>query len=157
MGAWCPTHLAHHLPGEERPTRACRSLRLVSLYAAERGSTINSNICINTQGAPITKVSLQVATYAFHDQASTAFEIARTTSRIALTLVPVLLLGRGRSRRIVNHAHIHGIEISEERRAEHLKKLKYSTRLLQILTVIPFLLFWATIVASLEQTPLTGR
>lgn len=39
----------------------------------------------------------------------------------------------------------------------HMKKLKHSTRVLQVLAFIPFALFWATIIASLERTPLTGR
>lgn len=90
-------------------------------------------------------------------KASTAFEVARTASRIALTFLPAILIGRNRSRRMIQHAHIHGIPISEEKRAKHMKKLKVTTRLLQVLTVIPLVLFWATITASLERTPLTGR
>ncbi|KAF5342078.1 hypothetical protein D9611_001900 [Ephemerocybe angulata] len=89
--------------------------------------------------------------------ASTAFELARTTSRIALTFLPVLLFKRARSKRIVQHAHIHGIPLSEEKREKHMKKMQHTTRALQFLGVIPFILFWATIIASLEKTPLTGR
>ncbi|EAU85481.2 hypothetical protein CC1G_06382 [Coprinopsis cinerea okayama7 len=58
---------------------------------------------------------------------------------------------------MMKHAHIHGIQISEEKREKYMKRLKLSTRLLQAMLLFPFLVFWATIVASLEQTPLTGR
>lgn len=54
-------------------------------------------------------------------------------------------------------AAIHGKPVSEENRANMLDKIRKRTMLFHILMFIPAALFWATIVASLERTPLTGR
>ena len=38
-----------------------------------------------------------------------------------------------------------------------LRKLRQRTILFHILIFVPIIIFWATIIASLERTPLTGR
>ncbi|KIK10369.1 hypothetical protein K443DRAFT_670990 [Laccaria amethystina LaAM-08-1] len=90
-------------------------------------------------------------------KASTAFGFTQTASRIALTFLPILWIGNRKSHRMIKYAAIHGIPTSPEKKEKHLKRIRISNRLLQILLFIPFTLFWATIVASLERTPLTGR
>ena len=45
----------------------------------------------------------------------------------------------------------------EEKRPVILKRIRARTILFHILIMTPILLFWATIIASLERTPLTGR
>ncbi|KAF8627021.1 hypothetical protein AX15_004602 [Amanita polypyramis BW_CC] len=90
-------------------------------------------------------------------KASTALEFTRTASRIAMTLVPVILFGNHKSRRTIKHAALHGVPASEEKVNRLLKKIRARTLMLNFLFLVPFTLFWATIIASLEQTPLTGR
>ncbi|KAJ3512667.1 hypothetical protein NLJ89_g3389 [Agrocybe chaxingu] len=62
-----------------------------------------------------------------------------------------------KSKRVIKYAAIHGVPASEETKQKHLKKIRVSTKLLQLLLAVPFLLFWSTVIASLERTPLTGR
>jgi hypothetical protein len=45
----------------------------------------------------------------------------------------------------------------EEKRPVILQRIRMRTILFHVLIMTPILLFWATIVASLERTPLTGR
>ena len=45
----------------------------------------------------------------------------------------------------------------EEKRPVILQKIRTRTILFHLMLLTPVLLFWATIVASLERTPLTGR
>ena len=45
----------------------------------------------------------------------------------------------------------------EEQRPIILQRIRTRTILFHLLLLAPVLLFWATIVASLERTPLTGR
>lgn len=45
----------------------------------------------------------------------------------------------------------------EEKRPVILRRIRMRTILFHILVLTPVLLFWATIIASLERTPLTGR
>lgn len=85
------------------------------------------------------------------------FELARTASRVALTFFPLLLFKNIRSRKMIKFAAIHGIPTSDELREKHMNKIKIRTKILHALLLVPFLLFWSTIVASLERTPLTGR
>ena len=54
-------------------------------------------------------------------------------------------------------ASVHGKEVSEEKKASMLERMRKRTMLFQILLFMPFTLFWATILASMERTPLTGR
>jgi hypothetical protein len=50
-----------------------------------------------------------------------------------------------------------GVPATEEDKARHLKGIRRRTILLKVLLSIPLILFWSTILASLERTPLTGR
>ena len=45
----------------------------------------------------------------------------------------------------------------EEKRPMILQRIRTRTILFHVLVLTPILLFWATIIASLERTPLTGR
>ncbi|PBL03496.1 hypothetical protein ARMGADRAFT_912638 [Armillaria gallica] len=90
-------------------------------------------------------------------KASTTFEIARTAGRIVLTFVPVILLKNHKSRRYLKFADLKGIPTSEEKKTQLLKRIRNRTILFHILLLIPATLFWLTIIASLERTPLTGR
>ncbi|KDR76253.1 hypothetical protein GALMADRAFT_247551 [Galerina marginata CBS 339.88] len=90
-------------------------------------------------------------------KASTGFELARTASRIALTFIPLLWFKNKRSEKMIKYAALHGFPTSEEHKEKQMSKIRRRTRALQVLLFIPFFIFWATIVASLEQTPLTGR
>lgn len=79
--------------------------------------------------------------------------MARTAGRIVLTFVPIILLKNAKSR--------HGLKknpnASEEKVTRTLNKIKARTRVFQILLSIPTVLILATVLASLERTPLTGR
>ncbi|KAF9533816.1 hypothetical protein CPB83DRAFT_756947 [Crepidotus variabilis] len=90
-------------------------------------------------------------------KASVGLEIARTAGRIALTFIPIFWLGGLRSKRAIQYAAVHGIPVSDEKREAHIRTLRRSILALKILVAIPFTLFWATIIGSLERTPLTGR
>ena len=78
-------------------------------------------------------------------------------SRVVLTFFPILLWKNMKSHRIIKYAAIHGVPAMEEHKKMHMDRIRSRTRLLQIILAIPVMLFWATIVASLECTPLTGR
>lgn len=96
----------------------------------------------------------------FPEQTSTALEIARTAARIALTFVPILVLKNYKSRRWLKHLAIHGKTdgvIGEEKRTRLIKGIRQRSIAFHALLLVPAVLFWATIVASLERTPLTGR
>uniref|UniRef100_A0A0W0EZN5 Peptidase M48 domain-containing protein n=1 Tax=Moniliophthora roreri TaxID=221103 RepID=A0A0W0EZN5_MONRR len=90
-------------------------------------------------------------------KASTALEIARTAGRIVLTFVPIILLKNHKSRRYLKHAELIGKPASEEKREQVLKRIRQRTIFFHILLAIPVTLFWATVIASMERTPLTGR
>ncbi|KAM6490470.1 hypothetical protein JOM56_013813 [Amanita muscaria] len=90
-------------------------------------------------------------------KASAALELTRTAGRIAMTFIPVILIKNYKSRMRIKHAALHGLPASEEKINTHLKRIRARTLLVNFLFLIPFTLFWATIIASLEQTPLTGR
>uniref|UniRef100_A0A8H7Y290 Peptidase M48 domain-containing protein n=1 Tax=Psilocybe cubensis TaxID=181762 RepID=A0A8H7Y290_PSICU len=85
------------------------------------------------------------------------FELARVASRIALTFIPFLWFNNVRSHKMIKYAALHGFPLSEEKQMKHMKKIRRRTMMLQFLLFVPFVLFWATITASLEKTPLTGR
>ncbi|KAF5382176.1 hypothetical protein D9615_004404 [Tricholomella constricta] len=90
-------------------------------------------------------------------KASTSLELARTAARIVLTFMPVILLTNARSKKNMKYAALHGVPKSEESEARALKQIRHRKFLLYGLLLVPMTLFWATIVASLEKTPLTGR
>ncbi|OCH94358.1 hypothetical protein OBBRIDRAFT_789265 [Obba rivulosa] len=89
-------------------------------------------------------------------KASTTLEIARTAARITLTFVPVILLKNLKSKKELRWAEKTG-RTDEARKELVLKRIRNRTILFHALLLIPVLLFWATIAASLERTPLTGR
>ncbi|KAH9917033.1 peptidase family M48-domain-containing protein [Fomitopsis serialis] len=95
---------------------------------------------------------------------SSAIQLASTVSRIALTFMPIALLNRLKSRRKLQRidARIKDGKASDsdelqKRRETVTERLRNSTRLFQLVLFTPIVLFWLTIVASLERTPLTGR
>ena len=80
-------------------------------------------------------------------------------ARVGLTFVPILLLTNMKSKKMIQHAEKYGsshpeLEMKKERM---LRKIRHRTVLFHILIFIPLILYWATIIASLERTPLTGR
>jgi hypothetical protein len=88
-------------------------------------------------------------------------QLAQTVARITLSLAPFVLFKNIHSRKFLRVAEkkgeFHGFVISEEKKKDVARAIRKSTRALQILLFTPVLLFWATIIASLERTPLTGR
>ncbi|KAJ8072510.1 hypothetical protein PM082_016069 [Marasmius tenuissimus] len=88
---------------------------------------------------------------------STALEVIRTAARIVLTFVPIILLKNHGQRRYLRHVEFLGKPASEEKKAKVLKSIRTRTIVFHILLSIPAFLFWATIVASMERTPITGR
>ncbi|KAG5643013.1 hypothetical protein DXG03_001751 [Asterophora parasitica] len=90
-------------------------------------------------------------------KASTSLELARTATRIVLTFIPVILLTNAKSRQKMQYAALHGVPKSEESQARAWKQIRHRKYLLYGLLLVPITLFWATILASLEKTPLTGR
>ena len=78
-------------------------------------------------------------------------ELAKAASRIALSLAPLLFFKNRKSRRMLQK------NLPEEKRPVILQRLRMRTILFHVLILTPILLFWATIIASLERTPLTGR
>ncbi|KAJ3567406.1 hypothetical protein NP233_g6385 [Leucocoprinus birnbaumii] len=91
-------------------------------------------------------------------KASTSIEVARTAARIVLTFVPIILWkNRGARYWVLRGKSRHGQPLTPEERERVLKKIKKRTRFLKVILLVPLVLFWGTIVASLERTPLTGR
>lgn len=92
-------------------------------------------------------------------QASTTLEVARTAGRVALTFLPLLLFKNRYARKYIkHHAHFHnGEPVPEEKKALLLQKIRTRTIIFHMLLFIPVALFWVAILASAEQTPLTGR
>lgn len=91
---------------------------------------------------------------------STALQLAGTISRIALTFIPLVFLKKLKARRILQKIDVkmsNGRTDLEEKRARIVQHERRSTIAFHILLFTPIILFWLTIVASLERTPLTGR
>lgn len=86
-------------------------------------------------------------------------EFARTAGRIALTVVPLIIFKNRWTRKLIkHHNHIHpDMPISEEKKAALLRRVRSRTVFLHFLLFIPAALLWLGILASVEQTPLTGR
>ncbi|KAK7033145.1 Svf1-like-domain-containing protein [Favolaschia claudopus] len=102
------------------------------------------------RGAPIIPLLALLKT-------SAAMELVRTAGRIVLTIMPVILFKNHKTRRHLKHAAIHGFPMSEEKTNVLLKRIRSRTLAFHLLFFIPGFLFWGTIAASLERTPLTGR
>ena len=73
--------------------------------------------------------------------------------RIALTFVPVILIKNMKAKRHLQWAEARG----DHEMAERVRAMRTKTVFFHVLLFIPAALFWATILASLERTPLTGR
>jgi hypothetical protein len=92
-------------------------------------------------------------------QASTTIEVVRTAGRIALTFLPLILFkNRWTKKYLKHHDKFHpGEPVDEERKAALLKHIRARTVVFNVLLFIPVALFWLAILASAEQTPITGR
>lgn len=86
-------------------------------------------------------------------KASGSLELARIAGRVALSLAPFLFLKNRKSMKWLQK----DLPGMEEKRPLVLRGIRTRTILFHILILTPVLLFWATIIASLERTPLTGR
>ncbi|KAF7336642.1 hypothetical protein MVEN_02098700 [Mycena venus] len=143
-----------------QPVRPCRNLQYLAgspfLRTSSQGSLLSSlgtsafHSTPSRRGAPLIPLLALLKT-------SAAMEVVRTAGRIVLTIIPVILIKNHKTRRHLKHAALHGVPISEERTNTLLKRLRNRTLLFHLLFFIPGILFWSTIFASLERTPLTGR
>lgn len=92
-------------------------------------------------------------------KASTTIEVVRTAARIALTFLPLILFKNRWSRKYLKHHEIFhpGVPVDEEKKAAVLKSIRTRTLAFNVLLFVPVALFWLAILASAEQTPITGR
>ncbi|RDB26313.1 Metalloendopeptidase OMA1, mitochondrial [Hypsizygus marmoreus] len=148
------------------PTRGTHSTARSLRYASQRVQLIQTRSplskALNTRqcafhSTPNRQAGPLVPIFAALLKASTSLELTRTAGRIALTLVPAILMTNLKTRKHIKYAALHGIPHPEESKARLLKNIRYRKWLLYGLLFVPGSLFWATIIASLEQTPLTGR
>ena len=79
------------------------------------------------------------------------------TARVSLTFVPILLLGNMRSKKWLQRAERDPHPKYDKKKEAILRGMRNRTIAFHILIFIPLALYWATIIASLERTPLTGR
>lgn len=77
--------------------------------------------------------------------------------RVALTFVPLIWLKNLKARKKLKMAEASGQEEIIAKKAAMVKKIRNRTVLFHALMFIPMIIFWATIIASMERTPLTGR
>ncbi|KAG1779052.1 hypothetical protein EV702DRAFT_1044012 [Suillus placidus] len=91
--------------------------------------------------------------------ASTTIEVARTAARVALTFLPLILFkNRWSKKYLKHHEKFHpGAPVDEEKKAALLKRIRARTLVFNVLLFVPVALFWLAILASAEQTPITGR
>jgi len=101
-------------------------------------------------------------------KSSAVLEIIRTTGRVALTFIPVLLVKNHTSRRLLKKIEIVKKESGDSTLPRPVKEfisnqgrliesIRRRTILFHVLVFTPCILFWAAVIASLERTPLTGR
>ncbi|KIP07669.1 hypothetical protein PHLGIDRAFT_23967 [Phlebiopsis gigantea 11061_1 CR5-6] len=90
---------------------------------------------------------------------STALEVVRTAARIALTFVPFILFKTIKAKKMIEKAEARGDKEAADKIRAKLAVHKYKTKTLvfNALLAIPVVIFWLTILVSLERTPLTGR
>ncbi len=79
------------------------------------------------------------------------------TARVSLTFVPLILLHNLRSKKWLRLANEENHPRYVKKKEEILRNMRNRTVVFHILIFIPLVLYWATIIASLERTPLTGR
>jgi hypothetical protein len=86
-------------------------------------------------------------------------EVVRTAARIALTFMPLIFFkNRWSKKYLKHHEKFHpGVAVDEEKKAALLKHIRARTLVFNVLLFVPFTLFWLAILASAEQTPITGR
>jgi len=90
-------------------------------------------------------------------KSSGALSVVQIVGRIALTLLPVALLKRGLFRKLMKH-----LPVSEHPTLAGMHKhmqssIDFINVAMWALIIIPGSLFAATVIASLERTPVTGR
>ncbi|KAG6899953.1 hypothetical protein C0993_004854, partial [Termitomyces sp. T159_Od127] len=90
-------------------------------------------------------------------KSSTSLAFVQTAARLSLTFMPAIVITNYKSRSKLKYAHLHGIPKSEETVARLMKQIRIRKYLLYSLLMVPMSLLWGTVVASSEQTPLTGR
>lgn len=92
-------------------------------------------------------------------KASTALELVRTAARVALTFLPFMWFRKMRIDKMLKKAEERGdTEMVEKiKKKMAVKKYKHKAILINVLLFIPVVIFWLTILASIERTPLTGR
>ena len=80
-------------------------------------------------------------------------------SHLVFTFMPVILIKNYRIKRKLKWAQEKGDEELVKKIQNHMVVHTHRQRLIffHILLVIPVVIFWATILASMERTPLTGR
>lgn len=83
-------------------------------------------------------------------------DMARTVVRVTLTFIPLVLLKNHKLRKHLAVAEAAG-DSNADRKLFVLRKIRYGTILFHLLLFAPAVLFWLTIMASVERTPLTGR
>jgi len=83
-------------------------------------------------------------------------DLARTVVRVTFTFIPLVLLKNHKLRRHLAIAEASGYGDSDKK-SFVLRKIRYGTILFHLLLFTPAVLFWLTILASVERTPLTGR
>ncbi|KZS94198.1 hypothetical protein SISNIDRAFT_485120 [Sistotremastrum niveocremeum HHB9708] len=89
-------------------------------------------------------------------KSSTALGIANTVVRVAMTLVPAIVVKHKMLRKWIRKIPEHMPQW--EHKLPHLTKmLRYNKILLRVLFLLPTILIAATMLASLERAPLTGR
>ncbi|KAH8099924.1 hypothetical protein BXZ70DRAFT_192706 [Cristinia sonorae] len=87
---------------------------------------------------------------------ATAMDMARTVVRVTFTFIPFVFFGNLKWRRHLAVAEATG-ESDAARKSFVLRRIRHGTMLLHVLFFTPAILFWLTLLASVERTPLTGR
>ncbi|KAF8149908.1 hypothetical protein B0H34DRAFT_667077 [Crassisporium funariophilum] len=136
-------------PSQQCPVRHTTTLKAISLLRPTYSASFHSTA--RNQGGPLIPV------FAALLKASTGFTLVRTASRVALTFIPLLWITTLKSHKVLKYSAIYGIPTTEAQKERHIKKIRNGNILLRVLLLVPLVLFCSTIVASLEQTPLTGR
>jgi hypothetical protein len=86
-------------------------------------------------------------------------DLIRTAARITLTILPVVLIKNHHMKRKLKWAESRGDQELVDKIKTHMNVRNHRHKIIffNVLLVLPVLIFWATILASLERTPLTGR
>ncbi|KAI0685321.1 hypothetical protein BC835DRAFT_530528 [Cytidiella melzeri] len=92
-------------------------------------------------------------------KASVAMDIIRMAARITLTFLPVILVKNYQMKRKLRWAESRGDKELVDKIKTHMgvQHHRHKVMFFYILLVLPIFFLWATVLASLERTPLTGR